>query len=1721
MAINFNTNPYYDDFDETKGYHRILFRPGYAVQARELTQLQTQLQDQINKFGKHIFVNGSIVLGGGRTFEKDLTSIKVETNFGGQSVNINQFRDKIIVGQTSGAQARVKQATGLTATDPITFIVKPVAGDAFQAGEVVQTEDGAYSATIQNIISNPINNAMLFSVDEGIFFVDSNFVFAEAQTIPVDKYSNTSSKNIGFIVTESIIDSDADDQLLDRAQGSPNFAAPGADRFKIELTLTSKDLNTDQDNFIEIARVVDGELVVNKSKTVYSEIGNELARRTFDESGDYTVKKFPIQVLDHQADTPDPTKFTVALDPGKAYIKGYEFETINQEFLTLDRARREAINPGDISDIGIANAANVSTAYGNYVVVDSLVAAPNDTAPIFNQIPNNYTSISLRNSGNTTIGSAKLRYIKYAGLESSSPFNPKWNLYLFDIEMSSGSFADVESIAAASGAMTATINADSKVNGTGDTYISGADSPGLVFKMSNDYIKTLLDNGTPSANYVTQKTYNLSFSAGTFTLSPGTGEALVGSGVLSDTEKLANYLIFNPTTGAVLDFRDSNSGSIEINAQGQATFTYGAAPTLSGNIILVATVLQNNVLPRTKALEPYTIKILGNGSNGLNTVQGVTESLGISDVYDVTIYNNGTTNPTGVTVNASGVVTGLVGNPEDRDVTSDYIFDNGQRAEYYDHGGITLSGTAPAANEYLVVVYRNFVHSGNGYLSVDSYAEELYDSIPVFTDPATGEQTELRDAIDFRPIRTNNGTSFTGGLVPDPESSSGFESDYEYYLGRIDKIIATSNLEFVVKQGTPAIYPKAPTDLSNGMSLYAVVIPPYTKSVSDIQIKYIDNQRYTMKDIGKLEKRINNLEYYTQLSLLEKQAKDTAIPDSSNQEKFKNGFAVDPFTSADIFAVGGAAWSQRRWGWWNAWFNGSNNWNQAALNYNNNSIAQPADADFNAAIDPINQELRAPFTTEFHYFNTGTLTDTEKHSDSITLEYTETDAITQNLATTFINVNPFNVIRFAGFINLEPSFDQWVDTNQLPAVNQIVDVQLPDAADLIINRFTGSGNAVRVTSTSASVQQNVLSSQTSSLGNNVVDIQFIPFIRNNQVLAIGNSFKPLSRLYGYMENTSIDSNLTPLTVIEVRHESGDLFDDTKGIYEGLTIRSGSVTGSIIGTAETAIYSDITSATAGQLPSLQRRLLTVFNETTSITIGDFIIGANGGVAEVTAVTTYNAGDAIVPDEYGNIGVLFDIPAETFRTGERTFRLINSSTNDVEAQDSIGEAKYTAVGLLQDKQENILTTRAIQNQRVIERRGRRFWADPVAQSFLIDANAYPQGMHISSIDVFFRSKSNTVPITMEIRRTVNGYPEAQTTTIPFAVAVKKPQDVVADPNGDLPTKFEFPAVHLTPGEYAITLIANTQEYEVFIAEMGETSLDGTVKVDKQPYAGSLFKSQNASTWEADQNKDLKFVIRRASFALFGTAEFEIQDPATVKDYHAIFANANAATPDGTDITWYAAAYTNSGTYDPEFALIDINQDIEYTRLLQLAAAANAGGGPTLRLRARLTSNSGIVSPMIDAKSLAVIVTENTINKPNVLTEAGISSGGNALAKYITKPINLADGFDASNINVTVDINKPGSTDVKVYYRTLPSGEVTPITDENWVEMRLENVVPSSINNFDFKEHRFFPPNAFGNFGIPNDNPISTRFNTFQIKIVMLSDQKQFSPKLRDLRIIALDS
>ena len=314
-------------------------------------------------------------------------------------------------------------------------------------------------------------------------------------------------------VTKTVVNAEADETLLDNAQGTPNYAAPGADRYSVELILTIKNLEESVDDFVEIARISAGVLVLNLEKTIYSEIGNELARRTFDESGDYTVKPWKIQLDNHITDA---DKFTVALEPGKGYVKGYEFETINQTFLDLDRAR----------DFEQTNDLNVAISYGNYVHVDTLSGVFNTTT---------LETVNLKDSGAATIGTAKVRYLIYlSGTIGTTA--AIYRMYLFDIVMNvSKTFKQVASITSTSGS--ATIDALSIVPGTSDAFLSGTDVPGLVFPVGAQFIKTIRDGlGASQTNFQIQRVYaTITFDAnGVASISTSSAnERFVGSGVLS------------------------------------------------------------------------------------------------------------------------------------------------------------------------------------------------------------------------------------------------------------------------------------------------------------------------------------------------------------------------------------------------------------------------------------------------------------------------------------------------------------------------------------------------------------------------------------------------------------------------------------------------------------------------------------------------------------------------------------------------------------------------------------------------------------------------------------------------------------------------------------------------------------------------------------------------------------------------------------------------------------------------------------------------------------------------------------------------------------------------------------------------------------------------------------------------------------------------------------
>ena len=206
------------------------------------------------------------------------------------------------------------------------------------------------------------------------------------------------------------------------------------------------------------------------------------------------------------------------------------------------------------------------------------------------------------------------------------------------------------------------------------------------------------------------------------------------------------------------------------------------------------------------------------------------------------------------------------------------------------------------------------------------------------------------------------------------------------------------------------------------------------------------------------------------------------------------------------------------------------------------------------------------------------------------------------------------------------------------------------------------------------------------------------------------------------------------------------------------------------------------------------------------------------------------------------------------------------------DSSADVEYRATGTLQTVRENILAIRnaeivrdTVSDERVLTNSTRTEtrqigWYDPLAQSFIVDEEG---GIMITSVDLFFRTKDSNIPLSMQIRTMENGNPTKD--ILPLSDITVNAADVEISESGLIPTRFTFrsPVYIKQSVEYCFVLLSDSNEYQVWISRMGDVEKSGNRTISEQPYAGVLFKSQNASTWTADQYEDLKFTIYKAQF------------------------------------------------------------------------------------------------------------------------------------------------------------------------------------------------------------------------------------------------------------------
>lgn len=557
IETDLNVSPYFDDANNAidDNYHRILFRPAVPVQARELTQMQDILQNQIERFGDHVFVAGTIIKGCNFTFDSNYNYAKIEDlrPLDSQPANPSQYVGLLAYEATSNLYAICyNYQDGFQSQDPdlktlyFKYLNTGSNGESqFASGQQLEfynTKEitGANTTTLVSNLNvtvastaNAVGSGYAMTVSEGVIFQKGHFIQVPNTVMTiVDKYSRAPDNVVaGFLIEEEIITELQDDNLYDQSAGYTNFNAPGAHRLKLNPVLTAFPANSaPSNNFLALVEWQNGNIIKSFQQTQYSSLGNELARRTYEESGDYFIKPFKIHT-----ETANDTHNYVVTSAGLAYIDGHRVEQLNsvrtpfRKGTDIKTALNQVLNTNFNSSILVKEySGNIPSNIGATV---SLRQTPGTSIT-----SRGYSSIS---SPGLEIGTAKVLAVEYDN-GTVGTADATYRVYLTDIKMNTGkSFKDTKAIyyggsikgvadvvltfEATSNSFVAMLSEPSKSTLVFPTAKSGLDGiastgqlPDYVYRSVNTNI---IINGTTGNSNILELTGSTVYPYGTGTLS--------------------------------------------------------------------------------------------------------------------------------------------------------------------------------------------------------------------------------------------------------------------------------------------------------------------------------------------------------------------------------------------------------------------------------------------------------------------------------------------------------------------------------------------------------------------------------------------------------------------------------------------------------------------------------------------------------------------------------------------------------------------------------------------------------------------------------------------------------------------------------------------------------------------------------------------------------------------------------------------------------------------------------------------------------------------------------------------------------------------------------------------------------------------------------------------------------------------------------------------------
>ena len=1058
-----------------------------------------------------------------------------------------------------------------------------------------------------------------------------------------------------------------------------------------------------------------------------------------------------------------------------------------------------------------------------------------------------------------------------------------------------------------------------------------------MFKLPKKVVKTLLtatNGGATDTQYTVRRQFIGSTNgSGVITFSAGSNETFVS---FAEKDYTMSILTAGDGTGAQGDVV-SISGKVTGTGSPLLTVTDDTILGDSAKVKLFATILKTSVSHKTKTTNLMKLVKVTTGATGAFGTRPTdkTISLGRADVFNLAAVfdsedvstdaaaptltigtitgtftrgekitgsasgatgriistsspvsfvstNNNTFNTSDTITGESSTATAIVSaTTVGSDViTSRYTLDTGQRDNFYDIARIVRRPSSSAPTGRLLIIHDYLEHGSGDVMTVDSYTDVAnqmdYEDIPTYSatkvDPDAPKPSgdfPLIDTYDFRPrVEDIAGASITLSTIDEITGNSfdffhrqydgagsstvdvcqpgaSIQSDFEFYLSKIAVLSMDYSGGINVVEGVGAEQPISPKSPDSAMKLATVFLPAFTFKPTDVTITRERNQRFTMKDIGELERRIDHVEYYTALNLLERDAESFEVTDANGLTRFKSGFVVD--------------------------------------NFSGHRLGDVEHKDYRCAMDMQLGHLRPKHITKGLFLEESVSTDAartlagyQKTGDLITLPYTEETFSEQPYASRTEKVTPYLSHQWVGKITLSPDNDEWFETEVAPelivnvegnfdAVTASVQNQIGTVWNAWATQWSGvvaqssqaiNNNTVRRTTTTTRTDQTRQGVRTDvieqvdreSQGFRVVSRALIPILRSRSISFSGTDFRPNTRLYAFFDKVNVNPFVTPLSTV--------YSTDTTVIAASplITTANGSVEGTFL-IPDPKVAGNLQFKTG----EVQFRLTSSPKNLT----GSEASADDNSTADSLADELSTAGSAI----YSAKGIL-----ETEQETIIATRNATISTTRVNQSTSFTSSSSTFSGIPQPRPAPVVRQQEVDLRAAASSNDSN---DPLAQTFIVEGEEGSDGRFITSVDIYFSNKDETLPVTLEIRNTVNGYPGHK--ILPFGRTTVNSADVNISTDATTATTFTFSSpVYVKSGiEYAVALQCHSQDYKVWISRMGETDVGGSRTISEQPHTGVLFKSANNTAWVPSMLEDLKFKIKTARFTAGGSGTLTLQN------------------------------------------------------------------------------------------------------------------------------------------------------------------------------------------------------------------------------------------------------